>query len=89
MTLNISGAPVQKILVERLANRIWQIFEAEGWPSDSDGNWNAAIGIVERIMNGAYKIEEFRSFFSSEDYDDLSRRARENLARLSEDRAGY
>jgi hypothetical protein len=79
-------------ITNRLAHRIWETFEKEGIQNDSEGNHRAASGIIVRILNGSYKLDEWRNFLSSGDYDTLKRTVesneRDDLARYEADMRG-
>ena len=56
-------------ITKRLAHRVWEIFEKEEIPNNSEGNYQAAEGIIKRIINGTYQIDEFRNLLNAEDYE--------------------
>ena len=71
--------------IKRLAHKVWEIFEREEIQNNAEGNYQAAQGIIQRIINGSYKIDEFRNLLNAEDYEYIQRVTNENLARLKED----
>jgi hypothetical protein len=75
-------------ITKRLAHKVWEIFEKEEIPNNAEGNYGAANGIITRILNGSYSIDEFRNLLSAEDYEYLKRLTIEHLARLEEDQPG-
>ena len=74
-------------VTRRLAHKIWELFEKEELQNTSEGNWNAAKVIVDRILNGTYKVEEFRKMLG-DDYEHVKRVADENTSRFKEDCCG-
>ena len=72
-------------ITKRLAHKVWEIFEKEEIPNTPDGNYQAAEGIVRRILNGSYKADEFINFLSEADYEYLKRIASEAAARSETD----
>ena len=75
-------------ITKRLAHKVWEIFEKEEIPNNAEGNYGAAKGIITRILNGSYSIDEFRNLLSEVDYQFLKRTTIEHLARLEEDQPG-
>ena len=59
----------------RLAHKVWEIFEKEEIPNTASGNYQAAEGIIKRIINGSYNIDEFRNLLNAEDYEYVKRKA--------------
>ena len=57
--------------IKRLAHKVWEIFEREEIQNNAEGNYQAAQGIIQRIINGSYKIDEFRNLLNAEDYEFL------------------
>jgi len=72
-------------LVRRLAEKIYRIFTDAGIENTAEGNWRVAQGIVRRIISNEYKAEEFKTFFSDEDYRLITAIQGENTARFEED----
>lgn len=56
-------------ITERLANAVWRTFEKDEIQNDADGNYRTAEDIMRRLLNGSYKLDEFRNFFNAEDYE--------------------
>ena len=71
-------------ITKRLAHKVWEIFEKEEIPNHSDSNYAAADGIIKRIINGTYKIDEFRNLLSAEDYEYLERATNDHKTRYAE-----
>ena len=72
-------------LVKRLAEKIYRIFEDASIENTSEGNWRVAQGIIRRIVNNEYKAEEFKSFFSDDDYRIINAIQSESSPRPEED----
>ena len=71
--------------IKRLAHKVWEIFEKEEIPNTETGNYQAAEGIIKRIINGSYNIDEFRNLLNAEDYEHIKRITLEHSARPEED----
>jgi hypothetical protein len=71
-------------ITNRLAHRIWETFEKEGIQNDAEGNHRAASGIIVRILNGSYSIDEWRNFLSPEDQSYITKK-RDDIARSEAD----
>ena len=72
-------------LVKRLAEKMYRIFEDASIENTSEGNWRVAQGIIRRIVNNEYKAEEFKSFFSDDDYRIINAIQSESSPRPEED----
>ena len=72
-------------ITKRLAHKVWEIFEKEEIPNHSESNYSAAEGIVKRIINGTYQIDEFRNLLSAEDYENLKRLTNDHQTRYASD----
>ena len=72
-------------ITKRLAHKVWEIFEKEEIPNTETGNYQAAEGIIKRIINGSYNIDEFRNLLNAEDYEYIKRVALEYTTRPEED----
>jgi hypothetical protein len=72
-------------LVKMLAEKIYRIFEDASIENTSEGNWRVAQGIIRRIVNNEYKAEEFKSFFSDDDYRIINAIQSESSPRPEED----
>ena len=64
---------IDKSLIERLAYRIWTIFDKEEIINTPESNYLAAENIIKRILADTDKLEDFKTFFNSEDYERIEK----------------
>jgi hypothetical protein len=72
-------------VTKRMAHKVWEIFEKEEIPNTESGNYQAAEGIIKRIINGSYNIDEFRNLLNAEDYEYIRRVKDDYKTRYAED----
>ena len=53
-------------IIKHLAEKIYVLFDKEEIQNNSDGNWHAAETIIRRVINGAYPLDEWKSYFLDE-----------------------
>jgi hypothetical protein len=76
-------------ITKRLAHKIWEIFDKDEIQNNELSNYRCAEGIMRRLLNDSYKLDEFRNFFSTEDYEAVRKLIEDaDIARSKEDCGG-